>query len=459
MAVCPIDSGRYGSEEMLKIFSEETRLQKMLDIEAAAAYAHARVGNIPKKAAEQIAAKATTELVKVERCKEIEAQIGHDVMAVVKALTEVCDEDGARWIHYGLTSNDILDTATGLQIKEAMKIIQQDLTSLERTLIKKSRQYRDLPMAGRTHGQQAGIITLGLKFAIWLRETSRHLERVLEAEKRCVVGKIMGIVGTGAGLGEHALKIQELTLERLGLQTADMVNQVIQRDIYAELIAVLANVANTLDKIGTEIRNLQRTEIQELMEPFRAEKQVGSSAMPAKRNPVKSENVCSLAKLMRGMVLTQYENVALWHERDLTNSANERFTIPFSFILLDDMLRNVTNILDGVVVFEENIGENLSRTSGLILSEKIAVELVKKGMGRQDAHEAVRLCAMQAYKEKISFKEALLRNPEISRRVSEKELDLFLDYRNYLGVSKQLVDNAVKKTEDELKRLSKRSLI
>ncbi len=455
MAVCPIDAGRYGSEEMKKIFNEETRLQKMLDVEVAATYAHAQVGNIPKKAAEQIANKATTKYVKVERVKEIEAQIGHDVMAVVKALTEVCEEEGSKWVHYGLTSNDVLDTATGLQVKEAAQIIKRDLVSLEKVLIKKCVQYRDLPIAGRTHGQQAGIVTLGLKLAVWLREVARHLERFLEAEKRFAVGKIMGVVGTGAGLGDHALEIQDLALKKLGLSPADMVNQIIQRDIYAELVAIIANVANTLDKIGTEIRNLQRTEINELMEPFRAKTQVGSSAMPAKRNPVKSENVCSLARLIRGLVFTEFENVPLWHERDLTNSANERFTIPFSFILIDDMLRSIAKILDGLVVFEENIQRNLELTSGLILAEKVSIELVKKGLGRQEAHEEVRVSSMEAYQEKKSFKESLITNPMIASRLTEKEIETLLDYSKYLGVSGRLVDEAVKKTENEIDALSR----
>lgn len=455
MAICPIDSGRYGSKEMRKIFIEETRLQKMLDIEAAAAYAQAKVGNIPLEAAKQIASKAYTKYVKVERCKEIEAQIGHDIMAVVKALTEVCDKEGAKWVHYGLTSNDVLDTATGLQIKEASRIIKNDLIGLEKVLMEKSLKYRDLPMAGRTHGQQAGIITLGLKLAIWLREVARHLERFIEAEKRFSVGKVMGIVGTGAGLGKHALKIQQIALKRLGLNPADMVNQVIQRDIYAELVAIIGNIANTLDKIGTEIRNLQRTEIHELMEPFKEEKQVGSSAMPAKRNPVKSENICSLAKLIRAMVFTEFENVPLWHERDLTNSANERFVIPFSFILIDDMLRNVTTVLKGLVVFEESIKNNLELTSGAILSEKVVIELVKKGVGRQEAHEIVRKCAMQAYYRKSNFKEVLFKNIEISSHFNKEEINSIFNYHNYLGVTKQLVDDALEKTEKELEKLTK----
>ncbi|MEM4246193.1 MAG: lyase family protein, partial [Candidatus Bathyarchaeia archaeon] len=273
------------------------------------------------------------------------------------------------------------------------------------------------------------------------------------------VGKVMGSVGTGAGLGDNALKIQELALKRLGLRPADMVNQVIQRDVHAELLSILGNIANTLDKIGTEIRNLQRTEIGELMEPFREDTQVGSSAMPAKRNPVKSENVCSLARLVRSLVFTGFENVPLWHERDLTNSANERFTIPFSFLLVDDMLRSIIRVLEGIVVFEENMRRNLDLTGGLILAEKVSIELVKKGLGRQEAHEAVRTSAMRAYRERVGFKEALLANPEIASRLTEKDLDSILDYRNYLGVSKLLIDDSIKRSEKELAALSRRRLI
>ncbi|MBS7644984.1 MAG: adenylosuccinate lyase [Candidatus Bathyarchaeia archaeon] len=450
MVICPIDSGRYGSTEMRRIFEEESRLSRMLSVEAAVAWAQAELGEVPREAAEEIARKANTRYVKLERCKELDAQIGHDVMAVVKALTEVCDGEGGRWVHYGLTSNDVLDTATALQLKEASMIIRNKILALIRILSELAVKYKGLPMAGRTHGQQIGIITLGLKFAVWLREMMRHLSRFDECMRRALVGKILGAVGTGAALGPKALEIQALALRRLGLEPADMVTQVVQRDIHAELVSVIANIGSTLDKFGTEIRNLQRTEIAELMEPFESERQVGSTAMPAKRNPVKCEKVCSLAKLLRGMAVTAFENVPLWHERDLTNSANERFIIPFSFILLDEMLDTMIQVLGGLVVYPENIKMNLNKTGGLLLSERVAVALVEKGMGRQEAHEVVRRCSMEAYREGIAFKEALLRDPEVSSKLSPEEMEKLLDPSTYLGVALELVDRAIETTRREL---------
>jgi len=449
MPVCPIDTGRYGSPEMKAIFEEERRLENILKVEAAVAYAHAIVGNIPKEAAEEIVKKACTKYVTVQRRNEIDLMIGHDLMAAVKALTEVCEGEGKKWVHFGLTSNDVEDTATGLQFKEALAIVEDDLVKLEIVLKGVAKKHRDLVMVGRTHGQHIGVVTLGLKFAVWLREVARHIQRLRELRKRALVGKVMGAVGTGAGLGEKAIEVQDIALKWLGLQPADMVTQIIQRDIHAELISFLANVACTLDKFGTEIRNLQRTEIQEVMEPFDAERQVGSSAMPAKRNPVTCERVCSLAKLLRSLTITSYENIPLWHERDLTNSANERFLFSIAFILLDEMLRKMTEVLAGLVVFPRNMKRNLELTGGLILSERVTGKLVEKGMGRQEAHELVRRCSMKTLETGASFKETLTGTDEVARRLSRNEIEYCLDYSTYLGVAKKLVDTAIEKTEKE----------
>ncbi len=449
MPVCPIDTGRYGSPEMKAIFEEERRLENILKVEVAVAYAHATVGNIPKEAAEEIVKKASTKYVTVQRRNEIDLMIGHDLMAAVKALTEVCEGEGKKWVHFGLTSNDVEDTATGLQFKEALAIVEDDLVKLEIVLKELAKKHRDLVTVGRTHGQHIGVVTLGLKFAVWLREVARHIQRLRELRKRALVGKVMGAVGTGAGLGEKAIEVQDIALKWLGLQPADMVTQIIQRDIHAELISFLANVACTLDKFGTEIRNLQRTEIQEVMEPFDAERQVGSSAMPAKRNPVTCERVCSLAKLLRSLTITSYENIPLWHERDLTNSANERFLFSIAFILLDEMLRKMTEVLAGLVVFPRNMKRNLELTGGLILSERVTGKLVEKGMGRQEAHELVRRCSMKTLETGASFKETLTGTDEVAKRLSRNEIEYCLDYSTYLGVAKKLVDTAIEKTEKE----------
>ena len=452
LPILPIDTGRYGSAEMRMIFEEESRLQKILSVESAVAYAHAMVGTIPKSAAEEIRRKASVEFVKLERCKQIDAEIGHDLMAIVRALTEVCESDAARYVHYGLTSYDVEDTATSLQFKEALEIVERDLVELEDVLLGLVQKHRDTVMPGRTHGQHMGVITLGFKFAVWLREIARHLARLDEIRERALVGKIMGAVGTGAGLGEKALKIQKIALEKVGLKPADMVTQIIQRDIHAEVISFLALVASSLDKFALEVRNLQRTEIQELMEPFRSEKQVGSSAMPAKRNPVVSERISSLAKLMRSMIVPALENVPLWHERDLTNSANERFIFPMSFIIIDEMLKGMNRVLKGLDVFPENMKRNLELTKGLIMSERVVNKLVEKGVGRQDAHELVRKCSMKALQKKMDFKTGLIGDEEIASKLSVNEIDECLDYSTYLGVTQRLIDNALKLTREERKR-------
>jgi len=452
LPILPIDTGRYGSAEMRRIFEEENRLQKILSVESAVAYAQAMVGVIPRNAAKEIRKKASVEFVKLERCKQIDAEIGHDLMAIVRALTEVCEGDAARYVHYGLTSYDLEDTATSLQFKEALEIVERDLVELEDVLLGLVQEHRDTVMPGRTHGQHMGVITLGFKFAVWLREIARHLARLDEIRERALVGKIMGAVGTGAGLGEKAIRIQEIALRRVGLKPADIVTQIVQRDIHAEVISFLALLASSLDKFALEIRNLQRTEIQELMEPFRSEKQVGSSAMPAKRNPVLSERISSLAKLMRSTVVPALENVPLWHERDLTNSANERFIFPMSFIIIDEMLKGMNRVLKGLDVFPENMKRNLELTKGLIMSERVVNKLVEKGLGRQDAHELVRKCSMRALQEKMDFRTALIRDQEIASKLSINEIDECLDYSTYLGVTQRLIDNALKLTREERKR-------
>ena len=450
MPILPIDTGRYGTPEMRRIFEEESRLQKILDVEAAAAYAHAQLGNIPKEVAEEIIEKANIQYVKIERCKEIDKQINHDLMAVVKALTEVCSPSASRWIHFGLTSADIEDTAYALQFKEALKILRSRLIDLEKLLIERVEKYHSTLMVGRTHGQHVNVITLGLKLAVWMREISRHLQRLSQIEERVVAGKIMGVIGTGAGLGKNAIEIQNIALKKLGLKSADMVTQIIQRDLHAELVSILVLIGSSLEKFALEIRNLQRTEIMELMEPFKKDSQVGSSAMPAKRNPVKSERICSLAKLMRGLLIPAYENVALWHERDLTNSANERFIFSMSFILLDDMVNSMNKMLAGLVVFPDNMKRNLALTGGLNLSENVVKTLVEKGMGRQEAHEIVRNCSMKSIEVGTPFSTILMKQEQISKLISKNEIERVLDHSKYLGVTSKLIQNALAITKSEL---------
>jgi adenylosuccinate lyase len=451
LAICPIDTGRYGSEEMRRIFSEENKLQGWLLVEATLAKANAKVGNIPKEAALEIQKKASINFVKLERVKTIEKEIDHDLMSMVRALAEACGESG-KWVHFGATSYDIEDTALALQIRDAYEIILKDVNELELVLLDLSKKYKNQVMAGRTHGIHAAPITLGLKFAVWMREVSRHIQRLGQCKDRILVGKMSGAVGTGAGFGPHMFEIQEAVMNELGLRQVEASTQIIQRDRHAEFISLLALIASSLDKFATEIRNLQRTEIRELVEPFRMDKQVGSSTMPAKMNPVKCETVCSLAKLMRSLVIVSLENIPLWHERDITNSASERFVIPQSCILIDHMLRTIITVLMGLNVQTENLERNLELGQGLIMSESIMLLLAKSGMGRQDAHELTRTCAMESMKLRKPFKQVLLENKAVTSHVTEAEIEKALDPRDYLGKSVEIVDRAMNLTLRERKQ-------
>ena len=448
MPILPIDTGRYGTVEMRKIFEEENKLQKRLDVEAALALAHAEVGNIPLEDAKVIAEKASTKYVKLERVKEIERQIKHDVMAMVKALAEVCGPSGA-YVHLGVTSYDIVDTANALQLKEALNLIEEKLNRLEKVLIEKADKYKETLMVGRTHGQHALPITLGFKFAVWMREISRHIERLRQCKERVLVGKISGAVGTQAGLGAHAMEIQKLVMEKLGLKSADITTQIVQRDRHAELICLLANIASSLDKFATEIRELQRPEIAELFEPFEKEKQVGSSTMPHKRNPELCERICGLAKIMRSLTVPALENVVTWHERDLTQSSAERFIIPEACILIDYMLHLMTFIIENIEVDEERMRKNLEITQGRIMSEAVMIALTKKGVNRQEAHELLRRLAIKSKMEKRHFKEVLAENETVRKYLDENEIEEALNPRNYLGTAVEQVKLAIEKTIKE----------
>ncbi|MEM2987588.1 MAG: adenylosuccinate lyase [Candidatus Bathyarchaeia archaeon] len=450
MPILPIDTGRYGTPEMRRIFEEENRIQKMLDVEAALAWAHAEVGNIPRKDAERIVAAASLKHVKLERIKEIEREIKHDVMALVRALAEASGPSGA-YVHLGATSYDIVDTATALQLKEALELIEQRLNSFEKTLMEKALRYKETLMMGRTHGQHALPITLGFKFAVWMREISRHIERLRQYRERVVVGKVSGAVGTQAGLGENAMRIQELVMQRLGIKAADISTQIVQRDRHAELVCLLALIASSLENFATEIRELQRPEIGELAEPFEAERQVGSSTMPHKRNPEICERVCGLARIVRSLTVPALENVVTWHERDLTQSSAERFIIPEACILVDYMLFLMTNIVANLYVNEERIRQNIELTQGRAMSEAVMVALTKKGMSRQEAHELLRKLTIKSETERRPFKEALMEDKIVSKKLSEKEIDETLNPRNYLGTALRQVELMVEKTRKERK--------
>jgi adenylosuccinate lyase len=447
LPILPIDTGRYGSPEIRKVFEENVRFQKMLDVEAALAWARGQVGDIPKEAAEEIERHASTKYVSVQRIHEIEKVTQHEIMALVDALAEATGKSGA-YVHLGATSSDILDTGLALQMKEGLEIVLRKLDELESVLLRLTKRYRDTLMIGRTHAQHALPMTLGLKFAVWLREISRHVERLNQCKRRALVGKMSGAIGTMAGFGKNALQIQGLVMRRLGLQAPEVTSQIVQRDRYAELVCDFAMLASSLDKFATEIRNLQRPEIDELAEPFGVG-QVGSSAMPQKRNPWKSENISSLAKIERSLVGPSLESIVTWHERDLSQSASERFIIPEAFILVDHMLGSTTRILSDLRVNETRIQENLMKYKDPMMSESVMIALVDKGLARQDAHRLLQEIYFGSEDKKRAFSEALSEDPTVSKLLSQRELTAALDPGSYIGMSTELVDAGVEKTLTE----------
>lgn len=447
MPILPIDTGRYGTLKMRKVFEEQSRLQRLLDVEAALAWAQAQVGEIQKKDADRIVRMTSTKYIKIERVKEIEHEIQHDFMAVIQALAEVCGPSGA-YVHLGATSYDVEDTAWALQLKEAFAIIEGRLNDLEHTLMKLAEKHRETIMIGRTHGQHALPITLGLKFAVWMREVSRHIERLRQCRERILVGKMTGAVGTQAGFGPRASEIQKLVMERLGLKPVEVSTQIVQRDRHAEMVCLFAVIASSLDKFATEIRELQRPEIEEVAETFEP-RQIGSSTMPHKRNPMTCERICGLAKVMRSLVVPALENVPTWHERDLTQSSSERFIIPETCILLDYMLVLMKNVLSKLQVNKKQMLKNLNLTQGRAMSEAVMLTLARKGMDRQEAYDLVRKLVFKSEVEKRPLKEILLSDPVVSKILKPKEVDTVLNPYNYLGTTTKQIKLAIETTRKE----------
>ena len=442
MVVCPLDF-RYGRKAMKSLFSEETKLQRMLDVEAALARAHAQVGTIPTEAADEIRKAATVKSVPVERVAMIEKDIGHDVMAVVLALSEKCGDAG-RFVHLGATSNDITDTATALQLRDALDLVEGDLQALKGALLGLAKRHRKTVMLGRTHGQAAVPITFGLKMAVFAAETQRHIERLQQARERVCVGKMSGAVGTGAALGPKALEIQEIVAKELRIGYEEAASQIVGRDRHAELMGLLGLIAASAEKFATEVRNLQRTEIGEAAEAF-GERQVGSSTMANKENPVTSENVCGLARIVRGFVIPALENVPLWHERDLTNSAAERIMIPHALILVDDLLAKLADVFRNLRVYPDRMRENLEGTKGQVMAESVMIALTAKGVGRQEAHKLVQAAAKRAREKDAHLRDALVADAKIGKLLTKKGIDVALDPDSYLGSAVEIVDRVVKK--------------
>jgi adenylosuccinate lyase len=447
MPVSPIEY-RYGRKEIKSIFTDESRLRYMLRVEGALAYGEWKNGLIPEKAYRDISDAVSSGRVNISRVNEIEKETKHDVMAMIRALTEQCGTGGA-YVHYGVTSNDILDTATALQLKDFYSYLLSDLIALQSALMELVVRYRDSVMVGRTHGQQASPITFGLKMSVYLNEVGRHIERAIETRKRVLVGKILGPVGTGAALGEKALQVQESVMEFLEIGAEDGATQVVDRDRYIEYLQLISNIATSLEKFATEIRNLQRTEIDEVSEYFDSKNQVGSSSMPSKRNPVESENVCSLARFIRSMVYPEYEAAVTWHERDLTNSALERFTIPYSSVLIDYILVKTTNIFSKLSVNSERM-RSTALSNELAMSENIVKLLVARGMPRQEAHELVRLSAMESLATRKKLSETILGKTEI---LAPDELRNAMKPELFIGAAGAICDRSVRSAKEIRKSL------
>ena len=437
----PVET-RYRTE-LAELFTEDKKLEYWLKVEAVLAKAHAKLGNIPQDAAEEIYKKANLNYVNLNRVKEIDNEIHHDLMAMVKALSEQCDGSAGNYVHLGATSYDIEDTATALQLREALTNTIESLRKLLAALIKVIEDKKHLVCIGRTHGQHAIPTTYGMRFSVWAYEIDRHLDRLKETLNRISFGKMSGAVGTMASFGEKGIEIQNFIMKELDLHPALITNQIIQRDRHAEVIFLTTIIGQSLAKISRQFRVLQRNEIAEMFEPFK-KSQVGSSTMPHKRNPHKSERICSLARILKSNIIPALDNIVLEDERDLTNSANERIIFSENFILLDYMIIQLTKNIEEVEFDEIKIEENLNLTKGAFLSEKVMVNLVKKGIGRQEGHEILRNAAIKAKQENRILKEILIENPNIAEVFTKTEIDDLLNPHKYLGKAVEQTENILK---------------
>jgi adenylosuccinate lyase len=406
---------RYTRPEMGRIWSEENSFQKWLDVEILAAEGLAQLGKVPKTAVARIRKKAR---FNIQRIREIESEVKHEIIAFLSSVAESIGDD-ARFLHVGMTSSDVMDTALAIQFKEASALMVQDMKELMKVLRRQAFKHKWTVMIGRTHGVHAEPITFGLKLALWYQEMARNLARLEKAVDDICVGQISGAVGTFAQISP---KVEAYVCKKSGLKPALISNQIIQRDRHAYFFATLAVIASSLEKFAVEVRHLQRTEVQEAEEPFVAG-QKGSSAMPHKRNPILSENVSGLARLMRGYAMAALENVPLWHERDISHSSVERVIAPDATIVLDFMLRRMTYVLGNLCVYPENMRRNLEKSGGTVFSEKVLLALVDKGIARDSAYRMVQRHALKVGREGGDLKEELLQDPEIRRYVSPKEIE------------------------------------
>lgn len=410
---------RYTREEMGQIWSDENRYRAWLEVELLACEAWSELGVIPKEDVKKLRENASFD---IKRILEIEEETKHDVVAFTRAVSETLGDE-KKWVHYGLTSTDVVDTALSYLIKQANEIIRNDIVNFIDILANKAKEHKYTIMMGRTHGVHAEPTTFGLKLALWYEEMKRNLKRFDEASEAIAYGKLSGAVGTYANIDPF---IEKYVCEKLGLKPAPISTQTLQRDRHAQYMATLALIATSIEKMAVEIRGLQKSETREV-EEFFAKGQKGSSAMPHKRNPIGSENMTGMARVIRGFMMTAYENVPLWHERDISHSSAERIIIPDATIALNYMLNRFSKIVENLVVYEENMKKNMDRTFGLIYSQRVLLALIDKGFAREKAYDTVQPLAMQAWEEQVSFPDLVKQHEEIKATLTEDELDACFD--------------------------------
>jgi len=447
MAIHPIEF-RYGTPEMKNIWESENKLQKMLDVESALSLAEAELGIIPKEVADEIKSKASTKFVTLERVDQIERETNHDIAALSKGLSEQCEGDAGEYVHFGATSNDIVDTSNSLLFKESIIVLEEKIERLTKIILKLADENKDLVCIGRTHGQHALPTTYGMKFALWADELKRQFDRLEQSKKNLCVSMMDGAVGTTAALGEIGYDVHKIVARILDLPPALITNQVVQRDNHNEFMMVMANISTTLDKIALEIRNLQRTEIMEVGEYFDPEKQVGSSTMPHKMNPITAERICGVSRVVRSYVVGTMENNQLWHERDLTNSSAERIMFPEACILTDYILNLTIKLMSNLVFYEDNIERNLNLTNGLIMAERLMAELTRAGMGKQTAYGVVRECAIKANKTGEALAEVILSKDEVKKFLSKEDVDKIMNPHTYIGSSQKIIEGVLESSKN-----------
>ena len=431
---------RYGTEQMRTVFRANSYLQYLLEVEATLAEVQESKNIIPKGISKNI--RNGVKLVKRKRVEEIEAEINHDVMSVVKALEEHSGDSG-KWIHFGATSYDIVDTARGLQHKAAIVLLEKAINNLINSMAILAKSHKKTVMLGRTHGQWATPITFGLKISVFLAELIRHRERLKEIKPRILTGKFLGAVGSGAAMAPNTLEVQTEICKKLGLNEPLATTQILGRDRIAEVIAWGSNLATSLEKFTLEVRNLQRSDIGEVAEAFNKKKQVGSSTMAQKKNPITSENIGGLSRIVRSMLYTSYENNLQWHERDLANSSSERIILPQFYILLEYILIKSDNVFSNLYVNKEKMSENMSRAGGLPMAEAFVIALGKTDLGRQEAHELVRQISMDAESNKLTFNEAISNNSTVKEYLSNEVIQKTLQPENYIGHSEEIIDKVL----------------